>query len=267
MPYRNAHWYVLGLLITTFVAFWPRYLSQLPAGKPDWHVHAAGALLWVLLVILQTWSIQAGKRNLHRSAGLSIFILFPLFLVGGAMAIQAEAADLAAGMDNPRNVLIGPFGFFDPLANIGFAVLFYCGIKHRRNIQLHSSFLIATLLFLVEPVVLRLLANYVPFFNTSDPEMTYRLAYAVAVGNATAIVISLFLYWRSPGFGRPFLIVVSFIVTQELLFETIGRTDEWAVFFSRLANANTTLLLAATGVASLALIWHAWLLGNQSRRS
>ena len=33
MPFRNAWLYVLALLALTFVAFWPSYLSDLPAAK------------------------------------------------------------------------------------------------------------------------------------------------------------------------------------------------------------------------------------------
>jgi len=267
MPFRKAHWYVVVLLATTFVAFWPRYFSQLPGGRPDWHVHAAGALLWVLLVILQSWSIQTRRRTLHRSAGLASFVVFPVFLIGGVMAIQAEAADLATGIDNPGNALIGPFGFFDPLAIIGFTVLFHGGIKHRHTVQLHSRYMIATLLFLIEPIVMRLLSNNIPFFEPGNPDMIYRLAYAVAAGNVVAMATALFFYRRASRFGRPFLIVAGFVAAQEVLFETIGRTDEWAILFSQLASVSTAVLLVATGLVSVAVIWHAWLSGNRPGRS
>lgn len=263
MPYRNAHTLVLALLALTFVAFWPSYFSQLPAGKSVWHYHAAGAMLWTVLVIVQSWSIHNGHRTLHRKAGLASFLLFPLFLVGGMMAIQAETVPLVEGLGKPENINVGPFGFFDPLANIGFAVMFYGGLKHRRNVQLHSRYMIASLLFLVAPVIWRLLGSAVPFFDSSTPETLYRFSYTMAAGNAGAIALTYFLYRQAPQYGRPFLIVIGFIVAQQVLFETAGRLEGWARIFGQLAHVNTAALLTATGIASLAVSWLGWEAGKR----
>jgi uncharacterized membrane protein YozB (DUF420 family) len=262
MPYRNAHFVVLALLALTFVAFWPSYFSQLPSGKSAWHYHAAGAMLWTLMVIVQSWSIHGGHRTLHRNAGLASFLLFPLFLVGGMMAIQAETVPLTEGFGKPENINVGPFGFFDPLANIGFAVLFYGGLKHRRNVQLHSRYMIATLLFLVAPVIWRLLGTHSAFFNSSTPETLYRFSYAMVAGNAGAIALTWYLYRLAPKHGRPFLIVAGFIVAQQVLFETAGRLPAWERIFAELANVNSPLLLTATGIVSLAVSWLGWEVGK-----
>lgn len=263
MPYRYAHFWVLALLALTFAAFWPSYFSKLPAGILAWHYHAAGAMLWTLMVVVQSWSIHTGHRTLHRSAGLASFVLFPLFLVGGMMAIQAETLPLTEGIGKPENMHVGPFGFFDPLANIGFAVLFYGGLKHRRNVQLHSRYMMATLLFLVAPVIWRLLANTIPFFNSSTPETMYRFSFAMAAGNAGAIALTYYFYRLAPKHGRPYLIVIGFIVAQQVLFETVGRLEAWERIFAQLAYVNPALLLTATGIVSLAVFWLGWEAGKQ----
>lgn len=264
MPYRKAHWMVLALLALTFAAFWPTYFANLPSGKSDWHVHAAGAVLWVVLVIVQSWSIHTGNRALHRTAGLAVFLLFPLFLVGGVMALQAETVPLATDFHDPENRYIGPFGFFDGLANIGFAVLFYGGLKNRRNVQLHSRYMIATLLFLVAPVIWRLLSTHVPIFNSDTLETQHRFSYAMAAGNAGALVLTLNLYRLAPRYGRPFLIVAGFISAQQILFETLGRVEAWARLFSLLAGVSTALLLLGTGIVSLAIAWRGWISGSRT---
>jgi uncharacterized membrane protein YozB (DUF420 family) len=263
MPLRKAHYYVLAMLALTFVAFWPGYFSKLPEGKSAWHVHAIGAVLWVILLIVQSWSINSGRRALHRTSGMASFLLFPLFLVGGMMAIQAEALTLAGGLDSPENRFIGPFGFFDPLANLGFAVLFHGGLKYRRNVQIHSRYMVATVMFIIAPLIWRLLDNYVAFFDSSSPETLYRFSYSMAVGNTGAITIAYFLYRQAPKYGRPFLIAIGFILAQQILFETAGRVDAWAWLFSRLAHVNSAILLAATAVASLAIAWHGWNSGKR----
>ena len=62
--------------------------------------------------------------------------------------IHVEATTLAA--DPTSNVdNIAQFGIFDPLANIAFALLFYSGLKYRHDVQLHSRYMLATLLFVI----------------------------------------------------------------------------------------------------------------------
>src|SRR5690348_14249156 len=98
MPYRNAYLYVLALLVLTFVAFWPSYLSDLPAAKTAHHAHAASAVLWTILAIVQSWSIHHSRIDLHRKIGLAIFLLFPFFLVAGMWVIHVEATTLAGDL-------------------------------------------------------------------------------------------------------------------------------------------------------------------------
>jgi hypothetical protein len=261
MPFRKAYLYVLALLALTFIAFWPSYLSKLPEAKMAHHFHAASAVLWTVLAIVQSWTIHHDRIALHRRTGLAIFFLFPLFLVAGMWVIHVEAATLAGGLSDPENKVIAQFGFFDPLANIGFALLFWGGLKYRYKVQLHSRYMLGTLMFVVAPIIWRLLGNFVPFFDSDTPETAHRFSYAMAAGNAGAIAIALYLYSLAPKHGRPFLLVVGFIAAQEILFETLGRMDAWARLFSRVADVNLPFLLTLTGIVSLGIAWHGWVAG------
>jgi hypothetical protein len=261
MPFRKAYLFVLALLALTFIAFWPSYLSDLPAAKTAHHFHAASAVLWTTLAITQSWTIHHDRIALHRKTGLAIFLLFPFFMVAGMWVIHVEAATLAGGLSDPENKVIAQFGFFDPLANIGFALLFYGGLKYRHKVHLHARYMLATLLFVVAPVIWRLLENYVPFFNNDTPETAHRFSYAMAAGNAGTIAIALYLYALAPKHGRPFVIVAGFVVAQEILFETLGRLPAWAPMFGSVSQMNLPFLLTLTAIASLGIAWHGWVAG------
>jgi hypothetical protein len=257
MPFRKAYVFLLALLVLTFVAFWPSYLKNLPDGKMAWHVHAASAVLWTMLAMVQSWSIHHDRWALHRKVGLAVFVLFPLFLVGGIWAIHAEATTLATGTDAAENLLIAQFGFFDPLANIGFALLFYGGLKYRYKVQLHARYMLGTVMFVVAPIVWRLLRNFIPSFKAEAAAFSVPFA----IGNVVAIAIALYLYSQAPKHGRPFLLVAGFIAAQEILFETLGRVPAWAPIFSRVADANLPLLLTLTAIFSVGIAWHGWVAG------
>lgn len=257
MPYRKAYLYVLALLVLTFVAFWPSYIKNLPDGKMAWHVHAVSAVLWTMLAVVQSWSIHHDRRALHRKIGLTVFVLFPFFLIGGMMVIHAEATTLASGLNDPENLEIAQFGFSDPLANIGFALLFWGGLKHRYKVQLHARYMLGTLMFVIAPVIGRLQGRLVPL---PDPD-TVPFSYGFALPNVIAIAIALYLYWRAPKHGRPFLLVAGIIALQQVLFETLGRLPAWAPIFSRVADLNLPLLLTLTGIVGLGIAWHGWIAG------
>lgn len=69
--YRNAiYWFTL-LLIILVVGFWQSYFSQLGRGSLHitHHVHGIAMLLWVLLLMTQSWFIRTGRRTGHLLIG------------------------------------------------------------------------------------------------------------------------------------------------------------------------------------------------------
>jgi hypothetical protein len=256
MPYRKAWLWVLALLALTFVAFWPGYFSKLPDKKLAHHYHAASAVLWMILAIIQSWAIHNDQFALHRKAGLATFILFPFFLVAGMWVIHVEATTVASDFTSVEGRQLAQFGFFDPLANIAFAVLFWGGLKYRYKVHLHARYMLGTLLFVISPIGFRLLAMLIPFLR---PEENF--SYAMAGGNLIALVIALYLYRQAPKHGRPFLIAAGFIAAQAITFETLGRIPEWAPVFGSVSNLNLPFLLLLTGIASVGIAWHGWIAG------
>jgi hypothetical protein len=257
MPYRKAWLFVLALLVLTFVAFWPTYLSNLPEANLAHHYHAGSAVLWTLLAALQSWTIHHDRLALHRAAGLAVFILFPFFLVAGAWVVHVEAVTLAGGLTDPDNLAIAQFGFFDPLANIGFAILFWGGLRYRYKVHLHARYMLGTVMFVVAPIFWRLLENYVPMFHESV--MPFDVPFAV--GNVGALAIALALYWQAPKHARPWLLVAGIIAAQTILFLTVGKLPAWAPIFASVGGLNLPVLLLVTGIVALGIAWHGWVAG------
>jgi len=261
MPYRRAWLYVSALLILTFVAFWPGYFAKLPVKKLAHHYHAASAIAWMILAIAQSWTIHHDRMALHRKIGLSIFILFPFFMIAGMWVIHVEAATLAGDFASLEGQQIAQFGFFDPLANIAFAYLFWAGLKDRYKVHLHARYMLATLLFVIAPIGFRLLAIAIPFLR---PEENF--SYAMAGGNLIALAIALILYRQAPRHGRPFLIAAGFIAAQAVTYETLGRIPDWAPVFAGVSHVNLPFLLLLTGIASVGIAWHGWVAGARPTR-
>lgn len=256
MPHRRAWFWLLVLLALTFVAFWPGYFSKLPEKKLAHHYHAASAVLWMILAIAQSWTAHHNKLALHRKTGLAVFLLFPFFLVAGMWVIHVEAGTVASDFTSLEGRQLAQFGFFDPLANAAFALLFWAGLKHRYKVHLHARYMLATLLFVIAPIGFRLLPMLIPFLR---PEENF--SYAMAGGNLIALAVALYLYRQAPQHGRPYLIAAGFIAAQAITFETLGRIPAWAPIFASVSYANLPFLLVVTGIASVGIAWHGWLAG------
>ena len=167
---------------------------------------------------------------------------------------------MAGDFTSVEGKLLAQFGFFDPLANIAFALLFWASLKYRYKVQLHARYMLATLLFVVAPIGFRLLAILIPALNLDE-----NFSYAMVGGNLIALAVALYLYRQAPKHGRPFLIAAGFIIAQEITFETLGRIPAWAPVFAKLSDVNLPFLLALTGIASVEIAWHGWVAGARPR--
>lgn len=261
MPYRHAHWYLLLLFPLTGLAFWPNYFARLADSPAAFHVHGVTASLWIALLAFQSWTIHHRRNTLHRSAGWASLALFPLFLAGGLLVLQTMA-DKVGTRESPFYNLFGArLGAIDTVSSIALPFLFHAAIRWRRKVHLHARYMLAPILFLLPPIVSRLLPALPPLAITG-PESFHRFGYGVHASDALAVAVAAFLYLKAPRHGRPFLVVGALVALQSLLFETLGRTREWEALYASLAHLPTPLV-AAVGLAAGILAGAAGWIGGQ----
>lgn len=264
MPYRHAHWYVLALLPLAAAAFWRSYLGQIGQAPLEFHAHGVTATLWMLLLAAQAWSIHAGRRALHRQAGLVSLALFPLFLAGGASIFIGMAQRYAAGL-SPFYTLYAPrLAWLDIVAVAGFAACYFEALRNRRQVRLHAGYLLATAIFLLPPILGRLI-NALPLFAPTGPEDFGKLAAGFQLANAAAAAIALLLAWRARPDGRPFLLAAALTVFMALLFQFVGGTAWWLALYARVADVPTAPFAAAAALAGILVGWAGWTAGRPAR--
>ena len=167
---------------------------------------------------------------------------------------------MASDLTSLEGTQLAQFGFFDPLANVAFAVLFWAGLKYRFKVQLHARYVLATLLFVISPIGFRLLPMLIPVLRPDE-----NFSYALAGGNLIALAVALYLYREAPKHGRPFLIAAGFIAAQAVTFETLGRMPVWAPMFASVSYVNLPFLLTLTGIVSVGIAWRGWVAGARPR--
>ena len=261
MPLRKAHWFLLALFPITALAFWPGYLSQLGTAPIEFHAHGVTATLWLILLVAQSWSIQAGQRQLHRAIGMSSLVLFPLFLVGGVGIFVGMAQRFVEG--SPFQAMYAArLALVDAVGVAGFAYFYFEGLRQRRKVQLHARYLLATVIFLLPPILGRV-APILPPLSIAGPQDFWKLEIAFHIGNFLAAAIAFALALGSGKNGRPFYIAGALTLLAGLLYQSVGTTGYWEEFYAHFAYLPRAPLALIAIVVGALIAWAGWRAGHR----
>ncbi|MBS3745293.1 MAG: hypothetical protein KGY48_13140 [Wenzhouxiangellaceae bacterium] len=257
MPYRFTHHAAAFVFVAILVAFWPSYFGQLGDAPLAFHSHAIIASGWVLLIVLQSWSIHNGRLGLHRTFGRASLVLFPLLIMTLVMIMDVSAATFAGG--DPYYAVVGPvFGAATLVAMLAYLVLITLALRYRRHVHLHSGFMVTSLFFLWEPAASRLLARYIEPFSIGGPADFHKVVDLIAIGTAMVVPVGVYLYATNRKRGTPFLIATGFLIAQIAAVCWIADTET----FRRAFAAYAQWVPAYTASAGLALgalaAWIGW---------
>ncbi|HSQ98757.1 MAG TPA: hypothetical protein VLM36_02460 [Sphingomicrobium sp.] len=216
MPYPRAPFYMLGVIATIVVGFWPSYFAVAPTVPWQFHAHGVAASLWVLMVTAQSWTAQhKNQLQLHRAVGKASLFLFP-FLIGGLAAIiSRQSQEFVAG--DPVRLLYGP-GFLigTMVAMAAYVTVYYRALKYRRKVWIHAGYMLSTPLILFESPFSRIMGLYIPRFQVHGPADFPHIMETILWSMALSLVISVVIWWRVRERAKPFLVTAGFIAVELL---------------------------------------------------
>ena len=143
----------IAMVVVTFVGFAPSYyLSGVFGGRPLSllaHVHGVVFTAWMLLYLVQTGLVSAGRTDLHRVVGPVTVILGVVMVpLGVATAIITKQVAVAAHLPPPGPPIVFPLG-----AILTFAVLVGWAVATRKRAAWHKRLmLLGTLALLTTPL-------------------------------------------------------------------------------------------------------------------
>ena len=259
MPYRLGHFYVGFVLLVIVTGFWATYFAPLAPTMPlAFHVHAATASSWLLLLIAQSVVIHRRMNDLHKVMGRASFALFPLLILGFAMIITVSA-DRFAARESDFIVYLGPaFGIGMGVAILAYLTLFYLALKHRRKPRLHAGYMLATPMILFESPFSRAMDQYFPWMNVIGSEGPRGLLDTIVISNALVTLFALALFVRDRRNGAPWLVAAGFMTFQSL---TMYFAPDWpwaATLFADFARVPHWITLALALLAGVAAGWFGW---------
>jgi len=262
MPFRHAHWWILALFPVAALAFWPNYLSVISSSPLAYHIHGITASLWLLLLAVQSWSIQHDKRAFHKTNGLISLALFPLFLAGGAGIFVGMAQRFVEGATPFSQIWPPHLAWLDFVAIGGMTWFYFQALKQRRKVGPHSSYLLATAVFLLPPILGRL-APLPLGLDFSDPGVFARMGPSFHLGNVASALIAFVIAARAGRNGRPFVVAGLLVLLSTLLFEFPGGTEAWKSIYVHAADIPTVPMALAAALAGAAVGWAGWNAGKR----
>lgn len=257
MPYSKAHYVVAIVLIATIIGFWPSYFGKIGEAPLAFHFHGIVATAWIILLILQAWSIHSRHTILHRTAGRTSLVLFPLLTGSLVMIANVSAAGYIAG--GAYYGLLGPvFGYATVPPFIAYLLLYTQALRHRRQVHLHAGYMLGTAFFIWEPAAARLLVKYFPPLEISGPADFYKAIDAIALGIVLPLLLAIFLYFRHRKFGTPFLVVFVFLLLQIAGLYLIADTKTWQQIFAWYASLPAFITVGSGILLGVYATWFGW---------
>ena len=143
----------LAIAITVFAGFAPTYYlrayyQSTPLGGLR-HLHGVVFTAWVLLLLVQSTLVSAGRVTLHRRLGVAGAVLAALLVAVGTATAMVTAKEGRGPLGvPPLSFLAVPF--FDMVVFTGLAAT---GLWHRRRADIHKRLMtLATIALLGAPI-------------------------------------------------------------------------------------------------------------------
>jgi hypothetical protein len=200
-------------------AFWPLYLSKSFSTIDRYsHLHAIIGSLWVVLLIMQPLAIHKRWYRTHVSIGKASYVVAPLFVIASMLLSHQRLT----AMDEDRFQAEAFTHYLPFYASTVFAAAYVLGLWFRRNEEVHARFMLLTVIPLVDPVIGRLTAFYLP--PLPSIWLYQVLGFSLATGIAAFLVFS---YRGSGSPKRALLGYFAFLVALEIGWFTVSLTSSW----------------------------------------
>jgi hypothetical protein len=179
----------VAFLVTTLVGFARSYFLKTafhtPPLTPLLHVHGLVGTAWLVLLVVQSGLVSAGRVDLHMKLGIAAALVAAAFVPLGIMVPLAMARH---GAVTPERLVFLIFPLSQALMFGGFVG---AALRHRKRPEIHKRLILLGTATMVVPAISRLLMLvHVP----------KGLSPVVALALATAFVVAGMVHdWRTRG--------------------------------------------------------------------
>jgi hypothetical protein len=148
----------IAMALVCFAGFAPSYYLKAHFGSPQLkpliHVHGLVFTTWMVLLILQTSLVAAGRVRLHRQLGVAGAVVAVLMVVTGAAVAYGRGTTITPGI--PHESVLA-FLAIPALALLVFPALIGAALLFRRNAGAHKRLMLLATTVVLTAAVHRIL--------------------------------------------------------------------------------------------------------------
>ena len=227
LDYNNSWRWVIGLLIISFIAFWPSYYAVIQESDFYIHFHAITAILWFALLIVQPVLIKKRKLKLHRLVGKISCPVAVLVIISIVLLAHNRISTSPQEFYAFRTYIL----YLQISLAFVFAVTYGLAIWYRKTKPIHARLMVATSFTFIDPVLARLLYIVSPDLPINGQWLTF--------GIINIILIALSLIDRKNHKARwvfPGLLLLYLIIELPIYFDLtgLGWWQSFAAWFASL---------------------------------
>lgn len=229
--FPKAHIWLLLPFVITLCGFSFTYWSRFSSVPFRHHIHGLSATAWYLLVIIQPYLYQKGNLRLHRRLGL-----LGLALAGGVVLSSLQS--LPHNLSHPsmsKNVAYGLI-FMDFVVVAGFSASVFLAIKHVKNTSIHGRWMISTVLWALQPAIIRLIGFSLNGITDGNSPLSFTQVVYLSNGLIflSVGVIILLDYKREKVIYSSYATVCIAIVFMSSLYVYMTKAPWWGNFLENL---------------------------------
>lgn len=225
--YKYAHIYLALGLVVVLIGFSKSYFTNLSKFPFSYHLHGISATLWMLLLIIQPYLFQKGKIKTHRLLGRSSLVLVPLIIIGGVIMMKL----MIQGQANYPPNIVYTLAFIDVCTLFGFAILYILALYFRKNLKLHSRFMVSTIFGPLVPALTRLYLIVLAIASNFADALTYSYLAIELV-----LLIIIFKERNVKEIKMTYVPFFTFIVVQHILMYYVDDWNWWKTLMNNFAN-------------------------------
>lgn len=225
--YGNVHIYLtLGLLIV-LTGFSKTYFFSIGNFTLPYHIHGVSATLWMLLLIVQPYLYNKGLLKTHKILGRTSLLLVPLIIIGGVMMMRL----MIQGQANYPPNAVYMLAFIDVCTLFGFLVLYILALYFRKNLMLHSRFMVSTIFGPLVPAMTRIFIIILGVASSFEQGINYSFLIIEFV-----LLVIIYKERKTNAVKYTYVPVLLFIIFQHILMYYINDWTWWHNIMNQFAN-------------------------------
>ncbi|MBK9017367.1 MAG: hypothetical protein IPM82_26775 [Saprospiraceae bacterium] len=214
--YRRITIFLAIVFLIVIIGFTPSYFKPFFENESIFHFHALPAVLWMIVLIVQPVLFNIGKIKIHRIVGLVSLIIAFLVFIGSLLIIDHM---LMVTFNEEGQNIDYQFAFSSIVLSSGFLVFVALAYYHRKNIHLHSRYMISTAFFALVPGLIRIVG-----FDGVSLSQNTSLTYFISI----VLIFTLILIdYKKGKVYSPYLILMVLFSLIAILFTSIHEWDWW----------------------------------------